>query len=164
LVYRCSFVNTLDNDARTVYFYNVTYVNSPHKAQWGMPYKVIFRDVDGSLTGTSHCYILFIGIGKGKTPVNGTVYGAYVSPYFPHNHIPGICDPDPEWAGGVVCLAQKARLRRFSVYDQKVKALLDKRDILIRRKGKNTKVNLQICRRRAIQRFAYTLANNRRSK
>ena len=118
---RCIFPTVLDQDARTTDFYNITYINCPRKAQWGFPFKAIFRDRDGTLTG------------KGKVPVNGIVKGGYASPYFPHNHIPGVCDSDPEWEGGVICDANLASIRRMSIYDQVQASVLNRKDLRIKR-------------------------------
>jgi hypothetical protein len=85
-----------DSDGRTTYFKNI----KPDGTQlmnikWAQPRRAIFRDLDGSLTGSS-------------TP-------AWVCPYYVHNLVKE-CKRDPKFDDGTIC-DDTVQIRRVAFYE-----------------------------------------------
>lgn len=78
---------------RTSFFENIKYTNITGKYMfWNFPQRELFIDLDGSLTGT-----VYDGTTRTK---------AYVTPYYPHNEIPGKCvnaTNQTAWGNSITC-------------------------------------------------------------
>lgn len=78
----------------TYRFANLKFDNSPKRVEWTCPYKQIFFDLDGSLTGIA----------------NGTA-----TPFYKFNEWPGVCEQQDEtYDEGIVC-DSSVRVRRLQV-------------------------------------------------
>eukprot|EP00049_Salpingoeca_infusionum_P016727 m.345219 g.345219 ORF g.345219 m.345219 type:complete len:3928 (+) comp16139_c0_seq5:247-12030(+) len=78
----------------TYRFDGVSFTNSSKRTLWTVPFRQIFLDLDGSLTGYE----------------NGTA-----TPYYAFNHYPGLCDAmDETYDNGIVCNGTVA-VRRLQV-------------------------------------------------
>jgi hypothetical protein len=80
----------------------LAFTNSPRRTKWTSPYKQIFLDLDGSLTGH----------------VNGTA-----TPYRGYHVVPGVCErSDETHDAGIVC-DNTVRVRRLQIDDVEPKQL-----------------------------------------
>ena len=85
-----------DSDGRTHFFKNIKYDSTiTNKIKWSQPRRAIFRDLDGTLTGT--------------------VGGGWVTAYYPHL-ITKECRRDSLWDDGVIC-DNSVQVRRVTFYD-----------------------------------------------
>mmetsp|Transcript_29621 Transcript_29621/g.95059 ORF Transcript_29621/g.95059 Transcript_29621/m.95059 type:complete len:1807 (+) Transcript_29621:66-5486(+) len=118
----CEFPQPRNNGAKKAYYSNTTYINVDNKVAWGVPYKGIFRDLDGTLTGLTQ--------------------GSYATAYWPHLDIPGVCTANPPgWENSMLCDVGHAdagpnfSVVKLAVFGHKPKANLDSFPLAVRRGG-----------------------------
>jgi hypothetical protein len=70
----CFHSASTDSGARTVRFEGLSFTDVTYKVRYQTPYRAIYYDMDGSLTGLGA--------------------GSWASPYWAHNHWDGLCEED----------------------------------------------------------------------
>eukprot|EP00898_Chlorokybus_atmophyticus_P004648 jgi/Chlat1/5184/Chrsp33S05041 len=109
----CVFVAVRDQDVRLTHFSDMTVINS-NMVEWGYPFKAVFHDMDGTLSGTG--------------------VETYITPLWNHLSIPGVCVPSTPWKG-LFCAASQTRIARWTLWNTQPSSLLTYRDVEMTRDG-----------------------------